>query len=665
MSLQKLHESIIPAHLSFLAIYNPSVGPTDETFRDQLVFYYSRDQYEAHRKGASPVGENEAREEENEKLRQIGLAQGMIEFGRTFSDGDAVDYAETEKARILMHEIEKGWWIVASIKLTQLPKAPTSLNVNANSSSSNNEPDKEDASPAVEYSSREVSPSPLLLQQVLQAHYVFGLHHGPSLSDLYVRMSREKFCGILERYWLRFCKTWDVLLHGSPAVEAFSAIKLAASGELGIGVGEEEHGSGERAVLEDLVQRTDGLVDVIVSKFGDQATSMTNAPNDTTSKRSKPLQDWIGGGKLPAVADGVVFAGSSERVSRSSVRNVSLWLQHIYTYGDRAFAVRDNPHRERRRRRRPDQSRSNKGDMNAAHQLAHQARQENMGYFLVGLTGDLEELQEDAEITDSSLQDQTGGPRTILRTLQVEVKPQDQLDTPGSGNASSNPFDDVSYESTGSKTWRRLRVLIYARRPFVYCFLFEQRTSSLAYAGFYKQLHNTLAPIHKPLLRSTKPQPHTPQQQNYTICHDLQQLTVHSTLPDIPDPAGPRTSPTSSSPTTSWTRLDALNAHHQVINCLISIRRNELERATKSNRGWWVQWTAIPRSSSTQEETDDALDLQRGTKTEEKIADRIQLKIWKGSDPKGLSTDAPSRVTTNNLMGWIPWFGKESARGAE
>lgn len=32
---------------------------------------------------------------------------------RTFSDGQAVDSVETEKSRIVIHELEKGWWILA------------------------------------------------------------------------------------------------------------------------------------------------------------------------------------------------------------------------------------------------------------------------------------------------------------------------------------------------------------------------------------------------------------------------------------------------------------------------------------------------------------------------------------------------------------------------
>jgi len=78
---------VVPAQLAFLAIYNPALGPTEEAFREQLVFWYSRAVQEA-RAASKKTGRYEAaggdamRAEENEKLRQIGLAQGMVDFAK-------------------------------------------------------------------------------------------------------------------------------------------------------------------------------------------------------------------------------------------------------------------------------------------------------------------------------------------------------------------------------------------------------------------------------------------------------------------------------------------------------------------------------------------------------------------------------------------------------
>lgn len=87
MQARNTSNTIEPAHLAFLAIYNPSLGPTDESFPQQLVFHYSRNAHEiraAARKHArvDAAGGDALREEENEKLRQIGLAQGMVDFAR-------------------------------------------------------------------------------------------------------------------------------------------------------------------------------------------------------------------------------------------------------------------------------------------------------------------------------------------------------------------------------------------------------------------------------------------------------------------------------------------------------------------------------------------------------------------------------------------------------
>ncbi len=192
-------ESVIPARLAFLALYNPSLRPSssgggdsdhdenDDALKEQIVYSYSRRSRSRARrqrqqrrpndaeKGAQPAargrsganadngndddGDNEDR---HEATRRIGLAQGMVEFAkyvffvlaqlgwvfhdavflfilagkkedgiemarrreaklsllrasgfRTFSNGEAVDSIETDRQRIVLHELEPGWWIYA------------------------------------------------------------------------------------------------------------------------------------------------------------------------------------------------------------------------------------------------------------------------------------------------------------------------------------------------------------------------------------------------------------------------------------------------------------------------------------------------------------------------------------------------------------------------
>lgn len=74
---------VVPAQLSFLAIYNPSLGPSDDTFDQQIVFYYSKAARTRSRlRHGDTEREKELREQENEKLRQVGLAQGMVGFAK-------------------------------------------------------------------------------------------------------------------------------------------------------------------------------------------------------------------------------------------------------------------------------------------------------------------------------------------------------------------------------------------------------------------------------------------------------------------------------------------------------------------------------------------------------------------------------------------------------
>lgn len=108
-----------PAQLGFMAIYNPSLGSTDDTIDDQIVYYASVTSQTAapsKRRRARTRGrptEGISPDERNERLRQIGLAQGMVSFGQGFTDGASVDSIETETTRVIVHELESGWWILA------------------------------------------------------------------------------------------------------------------------------------------------------------------------------------------------------------------------------------------------------------------------------------------------------------------------------------------------------------------------------------------------------------------------------------------------------------------------------------------------------------------------------------------------------------------------
>ncbi|RDL37940.1 uncharacterized protein BP5553_05373 [Venustampulla echinocandica] len=329
----------VPAQLGFLAIYNPSLGTTDETVADQIVYYTSQDHQDRKRRkqrvadASTQAAKDAANQSRNKQLRRIGLAQGMVEFGKSFADGTSIDTIETEKSRIILHEFEPGWWILASINLTILPKTVTTT------AAKNKAPEQVETT---EYSSREVKPAVLLLRDLLRAHSTFLLHRAPSIQELFGRTKRSEFENILGRYWDTFLSTWNVLMHGNPANNLYGGIKIAACGELGVGVGEEERGSGEREVLEGFVGRIDGLVDVIVSRFGDidPSDDVQKGTNRVDAHRTLPSSPWLGSGNDPTAEDGVVFLGTGELLQRS-LRDLSHWVEDIYRWGPSTYGLMD------------------------------------------------------------------------------------------------------------------------------------------------------------------------------------------------------------------------------------------------------------------------------------------------------------------------------------
>jgi hypothetical protein len=159
---------------------------------------------------------------------------------------------------------------------------------------------------------------------------------------------------------------WDVMLHGNPATDVFGAMKLGVGGELGMGVGEEEWGSGEREVLEDFARRTDGLVEMVVSRFGDQAEPQAAGK---TKEEPKVLTPWMGAGNPEQASDGVIFSGIGP-VSRKSLRDISHWMRWIYYQGEQAYGVKDNPSSARPKRKRHRLSDRNAGSIAQAVEAA-------------------------------------------------------------------------------------------------------------------------------------------------------------------------------------------------------------------------------------------------------------------------------------------------------
>ncbi|KAI1178654.1 hypothetical protein F4777DRAFT_537460 [Nemania sp. FL0916] len=678
--------AVVPAQLGFLAIFNPSLGATDETMDDQIVYYASvnaQSQKRRHRSRGKPTADI-SQEERNERLRQIGLAQGMVEFSRGFASGEPVNFIETEKTRVVLHEIEPGWWLLASIDLTRIPLPPRI------GSPTPSKP--EDQPENVEYSSRELKPSTLLMRDLLRAHSVFLLHHASSLSALFVKSRRSNFVKLLGRFWDFFLSTWDVMLHGNPATNVYKGIKLAACGELGVGVGEENRGSGEREVLEGFVGRIEGLTDLVVSRFGSSEPGSEAEPAVAANSDTPSIQ-WLGTGDEPGAEDGAVFLGVGA-LSRKSLSDITCWMEDIYSWGENAYGVKDSPTSTRQARRRqksvppatpsgvkqpqpsddtkppdesqpardpqpqednkpkttsspPDEGKDDEGNMNklmsylkmgygthwglaGSEAGAETTTKENpqpakgsgsttklpsdaCAHYLVGLMGDMEESNDDgAESENQSHGVETSeyNSRILLRTLTVELDCEEreeatQMEDLGSQSTEltltksghkDRTDPNSQFDSQDRNKTQKMRVVVYVNKPFIFTFLFQNRTDSLAWDGLYRSLHHQLAPLRKPLAVSTAYRPDKPDVGGKTshifdLVWDPNAMTIHSTIPSIPTPA----EMVSQDAAPVWSRAEAVNTHNQILNMHAATLTGytELERTCKTSRGWWVVWTRM------------------------------------------------------------------------
>lgn len=234
------------------------------------------------------------------------------------------------------------------------------------------------------------------------------------------------------------------------------------------------------------------------------------------------------------------------------------------------------------------------------------------GQFLIGLLGDVEEEEASKDENEDDHND-----RVLLRTLTLELEREEDAraevdisidlgEIGTSSKSSRHPGSDrtgtsnASFESQDRNKTKKLRVVVYVKRPFIFVMLFELRTEVLSMAALYRSLHHQISPLVKPLLASTTfraLKPDMPPAEEATPIYDLiwdpKFLTVTTNIPNIPDPYQGHPAASYSLP---WSRIEALNTHMQIINTYIATTTepSELERTCKTSRGWWVVWTKIP-----------------------------------------------------------------------
>jgi hypothetical protein len=556
-----------------------------------------------------------------------------------------------------------------------------------------------------------MTPPPLLIQQLRRAHSEFLMHHDFTMDELLNQVGRSTLCLFLDRFWDKFAWNWELLLTGNPIVEIFNGIKLSAGGELGIGVGEEEWGSGEREVLEDFVTRTEGLVDLIVSRFGDPSPPFEGSPASTNSD-DQP--QWLGADNVPRPSDGVVFTGMGA-LSRHSLAHISHWMELIYRFGDAAYGVGRDPSSLRRRKPRKQRGRQIFGDdvhpstpdrnftpgiprplimgtpepiqevskadqaesRDEASPLRTEQKGDNSGfptetvmkYLTLGYGSSWSfspksastPSEDPAPAQDDSISASKDQPASTIQPSRADDNNRSNTRSKSSGRFVLGPRDDLKalddfeegspepdtengkpksrivhrtlYVHLGGSDMKpkKLQAVIYVvclcgplmstcttniqqHQPFMFTFLFDPQTPSLSSPSLYSSMHHQLGPLQKPLLSSTSPAAaasrisisensdpskrfSTRTHPIYDLVYDPSNLTIRSSIPNIPALSLPLSPQTPQSPSSSpWSRIESLSIHHRLLSTYTDTRSRpqELERTSKTNRGWWVVWVRIP-----------------------------------------------------------------------
>uniref|UniRef100_U3BAR2 Vacuolar fusion protein CCZ1 homolog n=1 Tax=Callithrix jacchus TaxID=9483 RepID=U3BAR2_CALJA len=157
-----------PALLSFF-IYNPRFGPREGEEENKILFYHP----------------NEV--EKNEKIRNVGLCEAIVQFTRTFSPSKPAKSLHTQKNRQFFNEPEENFWMVMVVRNPIIEKQ------------------SKDGKPIIEYQEEELLDKVYssVLQQCYSMYKLFNGTFLKAMEDGGVKLLKER----LEKFFHRYLQT--------------------------------------------------------------------------------------------------------------------------------------------------------------------------------------------------------------------------------------------------------------------------------------------------------------------------------------------------------------------------------------------------------------------------------------------------------------------------
>ncbi|GLD57588.1 vacuolar fusion protein CCZ1 homolog isoform X1 [Lates japonicus] len=158
-----------PSLLSFF-IYNPTFGPREGEEEKKILFYHP-----------SEV-------EKNEKIRNVGLCEAIVQFTRTFCPTKPAKSLHTQKNRQFFFEPEDNFWIVMVVRNPMIEK-----------------PNKDGKPPTIEYQEEEILDTVYgaVVRQCYSMYKLFNGTFGRAMEAGGVELLTQK----LEKFFYRYLQT--------------------------------------------------------------------------------------------------------------------------------------------------------------------------------------------------------------------------------------------------------------------------------------------------------------------------------------------------------------------------------------------------------------------------------------------------------------------------
>ncbi|EJU03819.1 hypothetical protein DACRYDRAFT_105976 [Dacryopinax primogenitus] len=207
----------LPAHLTHLAIYNPTLLPTEAQLQ---AAEDSDDAYElAH---IVFYSSHEGTVSRDRMLRQVGLAKALVNFAGMFETSPLDTNVHSQKKRLITFSPEQDWWLHAAFDLERMQKPSTDKGKAKEKEKKEKEKslDKEKSrgTPVEDKGDWEYKDE--LDDDVLKATLVggydeFKLRHG-TFSDVLHAKDRPDLERELERFFTVWASKWDLAAPASP-----------------------------------------------------------------------------------------------------------------------------------------------------------------------------------------------------------------------------------------------------------------------------------------------------------------------------------------------------------------------------------------------------------------------------------------------------------------